>query len=46
MSYTKMSKYKSKTRNLFLNELYFVFFQTFKDSILLQRFGRNQNITH
>ena len=39
----------SKTRHLFLHELYFDFFQTFEDWNLwrfsLQRFGRNRNIT-
>ena len=38
MSSAKMSIYISKMRHLFLNELYFGFFQTFKDSIKYKKF--------
>ena len=34
ISSTKMSIYKSKIRHLFLNELYFGFFQTLKTQTL------------
>ena len=33
MSCAKVSIYISKTRHLFLKELYFVFFQAFEDSL-------------
>ena len=51
MSYTKMSMstYMSKTRHLFLSELYFGFFQTFEETFdihLIKAVARNCNHAH